>query len=259
MTDNFTESQNLQAIPKNKIKLTLTYDGTNFHGWQVQKSGVVTVQSTLQDAIERVCGKRLPVTGCSRTDAGVHANEFVCHTDIINIPCEKLSVALNSHLPSSVAVKKAELVPDSFHARYSCAGKEYIYKIFNEKYRDPFLINRAMFYPRPLDANSLSFAAQAFCGRHDFRAFMSEGSKIFDTVRTVKYCDISRFGDIVQIKIAADGFLYNMVRIIAGTVIAASEKGFSRDDISDIISSCQRKNAGPTAPACGLYLNKVFY
>lgn len=243
-----------------KIKLTLTYDGGAFHGWQVQKDAQ-TVQSTVQKAISEVCGKTLPVTGCSRTDAGVHALEYVCHTDYIDIPPEKLPQALNFHLPPSAAVKKAELVPSDFHARYSCKGKEYVYKIFNARYHDPFYLGRAMFYPKKLDESKLSDAAQAFCGRQDFRAFMAEGSKITDTERTVKYCRVERpdNGCLVTVTVAADGFLYNMVRIIAGTVILASEKNLNFDGISEIISSLDRKNAGATAPACGLYLNKVFY
>ena len=242
-----------------KIKLTLSYDGTDFHGWQVQKGGDVTVQSTLQQAIFEVCGKMLPVTGCSRTDSGVHANEFVCHTDMIDIPCEKLPLALNAHLPRTVAVKSAQKADSDFHARYSCRGKEYIYKILNSKIRDPFLEGKVFLYPKKLDTDALSQLTPAFCGKKDFRAFMAQGSKIVDTVRTVHYCDICRDGELVTLRIAADGFLYNMVRIIAGTLLLASEKGLGRGDVEGIIASCDRKNAGATAPACGLYLNKVFY
>ncbi len=243
----------------NKLKLTLSYDGTDFHGWQVQKGGDVTVQSTLQQAIFEVCGKMLPVTGCSRTDSGVHAYEFVCHTDMIDIPCEKLPLALNTHLPRTVAVTRAQEMPCDFHARYSCKGKEYIYKILNSKIRDPFLEGKVMLYPKKLDTDALLKITPAFCGKKDFRAFMAQGSKIVDTVRTVHYCDISRDGELVTIRIAADGFLYNMVRIIAGTFLLAAENGLGKDDIESIIASCDRKNAGATAPACGLYLNKVFY
>ncbi len=242
-----------------KIKLTLSYDGTDFHGWQVQKGGDVTVQSTLQQAIFEVCGKRLPVTGCSRTDSGVHANEFVCHTDMIDIPCEKLPLALNAHLPRTVAVKSAQEAAPDFHARYSCRGKEYIYKILNSKIRDPFLEGKVFLYPKKLDADALSQLSSAFCGKKDFRAFMAQGSKIVDTVRTVHYCDICRDGELLTLRIAADGFLYNMVRIIVGTFLLASEKGYDKKDVEEIIASCDRKNAGATVPACGLYLNKVFY
>ena len=243
----------------NKLMLTLSYDGTDFHGWQVQRGGDITVQSTLQKAIFEVCGRMLPVTGCSRTDSGVHANEFVCHTDMINIPCDRLPLALNTRLPRTVAVKSAKEVPCDFHARYSCKGKEYIYKILNSKIRDPFLEGKVMLYPKRLDTDALSSLSSAFCGKKDFRAFMAQGSKIEDTVRTVHYCDVSRNGDIVTLRIAADGFLYNMVRIIAGTFILAAEKNLSKADIEGIIASCDRRNAGVTAPPCGLYLNKVFY
>ena len=168
---------------------------------------------------------------------------------------------LSTRSPPSAAVKKAELVPADFHARYSCLGKEYVYKIFNARYRDPFYLGRAMFYPKPLDEKKLDEAMQAFCGRHDFRAFMAEGSKVTDCERTVKYCRVERpnGGDVVTLTVAADGFLYNMVRIIAGTAILASEKNLGFNEIAAIISSLDRKNAGATAPACGLYLNKVFY
>ena len=242
-----------------KIKLTLCYDGSDFHGWQVQKGGAVTVQSTLQKALFDVCGKNLPITGCSRTDSGVHAKEYVCHTDMTDIPCEKLPLALNAHRPRTVSVTDAQIVDGDFHARYSCKGKEYVYKILNSKIRDPFLEGRVMLYPRPLDTDKLSEISSAFCGKKDFRAFMAQGSKIVDTVRTVHYCDIFRDGDLVNIRIAADGFLYNMVRIIAGTFLLAAEKGYGKEDVEKIISSLDRKNAGPTAPACGLYLNKVFF
>ena len=241
-----------------KTKLTLTYDGAGFHGWQVQKDKV-TVQATLQDAIEAVCKKRLPVTGCSRTDAGVHAYEFVCHTDKIDIPCDKIPAALNAHLPETVSVKKAQTVPEDFHARYSCLGKEYVYMISNAPYRDPFLNGRVMFCPKKLDEGVMHSSMQALVGRHDFKSFMAQGSKIEDTVREIKYLRVTRKDDTVYLHVAADGFLYNMVRIIVGTAIMASEKQLSFDDVEKIMLSQNRKNAGATAPACGLYLNKVFY
>lgn len=241
-----------------KIKLTLAYEGTNFHGWQVQP-GVATVQGTLQEALCKAAGYNLPVTGCSRTDAGVHAVEYVCHTDFMPIPCDKIPLAVNSFLPSGIAVKQAEYADCDFHARYSCLGKEYIYKIHNANLRDPFLANRAMFYPKSLDEKIMTEAAQGICGKKDFCAFMAQGSPVADTVRTVKYCDVTRCGDIITVRVAADGFLYNMVRIIVGTLITASEKKQSAQDIAGIIASLDRTKAGATVPACGLYLNKVFY
>lgn len=241
-----------------KTKLTLTYDGKDFCGWQVQKD-VPTVQGTLQDAIEKITGTRLPVCGCSRTDSGVHALNYVCHTDYISVPEEKIPLALNTYLPSGIAVKKAEFVPADFHARYSCTGKEYIYKILNSNYLDPFLYGRVMFYPKALDDNLMNTLSGAICGKHDFSAFMAQGSPVNDTVRTVKYCDVSRQDDIITVRVCADGFLYNMVRIIVGTLVWGSQNGLCENDIKNIIDSRDRKNAGFTAEACGLYLNRIFY
>ncbi|MBR5527359.1 MAG: tRNA pseudouridine(38-40) synthase TruA [Clostridia bacterium] len=246
------------SIENSKIKLTLAYDGTSFHGWQVQKDHA-TIQGTLQEALFKATGKELPLTGCSRTDAGVHALEYVCHTDFISIPCDKIPLALNAHLPPEIIVKSAQLAESDFHARYNCRGKEYIYKILNTHLRDPFLANRAMFYPKHLDENIMNEAAQGICGKKDFRAFMAQGSPVPDTVRTVQYCDVFRQGDIVTVRVAADGFLYNMVRIIVGTLMGASEKKLTKNDIENIIDSLDRTKAGATVPACGLYLNKVFY
>lgn len=251
-------TQQTDFTPDCKTKLTICYDGSDFHGWQVQKQEK-TVQGTLQEALFRLSGKALPVTGCSRTDAGVHALNYVCHTDYISVPCDKIPIALNALLPPGISVKKAEIVSADFHARYSCTGKEYIYKIFNNNLRDPFLENRAMFYPKELDHIRMNSCAGAICGKNDFCSFMAQGSDVKDTVRTVKYCDVSKDGEIVTIRVAADGFLYNMVRIIAGTLIRASEKQWCENDILDIITSHDRTRAGFTAPPHALYLNKVFY
>lgn len=238
--------------------LTVAYDGAPYHGWQVQKNAP-SVQKTLQEAICTITGEERTVTGCSRTDAGVHALEYVCHTEKIDIPNERLPQALNAHLPPSVSVKRARTADENFHARYSCIGKEYLYKIYNSRIRDPFSVGRALFYPEPIDVESLSFVCEEFCGTHDFCAFMAQGSKIVDTVRTVRHCTLSRDGDFVLFTVSADGFLYNMVRIMVGTVLAAARGKYSRGDIQKIIASGDRKNAGFTAPPHGLYLNRVFY
>lgn len=241
-----------------RIKLTLSYDGTPYHGWQVQKNAP-SVQSTLQAALEQVAGELLPVTGCSRTDAGVHAVEYVCHTQGLTVPVEKLPLALNAHLPSSIAVYRAERVSPDFHARYDCHGKEYVYKIFNRRCRDPFSVGRALFYPEPIPVDSLAFVGKELEGEHDFRAFMAQGSKITDTRRRIYRCRLSREGDYVLLRVAADGFLYNMVRIIAGTYLAAAQGKYRPGDITRILASGQRRLAGSTAPAWGLYLNRVYY
>lgn len=245
-----------------KIALNIMYDGTRFHGWQVQNNAK-SVQGTLQDGLEAVLGFRPDVTGVSRTDSGVHANNYVCHVlkEGINIPPERLSAALNSHLrDSGIAVKSAELRDADFHARYSCTGKEYIYKIWNARYSNPFYKDRAWFYPMAIDIESMRFAEKEFVGTHDFRAFMTKGSKNEDnTVRTVKYFNVSKEDELITISVCADGFLYNMVRIMVGTYVDLARHGANEGAIRDIIESHERKNAGDTAPAEGLYLNRIFY
>ncbi len=245
-----------------KIALTIMYDGTYFHGWQVQNNAK-SVQGTLQDGLEKVLGKRPDVSGVSRTDSGVHANNYVCHIlkDDISIPPERLVAALNSHLrDSGIAVKKAEIKDADFHARYSCVGKEYIYKIWNARYANPFYKDKAMFYPMEIDIEKMRFAEEEFVGTHDFRSFMTKGSKNEDnTIRTVKYFNVKREDELVTISVCADGFLYNMVRIMVGTYIDLSRKGASKGAVKEIIQALDRRYAGDTAPAEGLYLNKIFY
>ena len=247
---------------KGKIALEIMYDGSMFHGWQVQ-SNAVSVQGTLQDALQSCVGFRPDVSGCSRTDSGVHANSYVCHIERcgINLEPERLCAALNSFLRDrGIGVKNAKYMPEDFHARYSCLGKEYIYKVWNAKYMNPFLKGKALFYPRELDIEKMRFAEEEFCGKHDFRSFMTKGSKNEDnTVRTVKYFKAERQDELVTFRVAADGFLYNMVRIMVGTYLDFSAKGASTGSIKSVIESTNRALAGDTAPAHGLYLNKVFY
>lgn len=243
-----------------KTKFTIMFDGTLLHGWQVQKN-VPTVQSTVQDALYKIFGERLSVTGCSRTDAGVHARNFVCCLDrTVNMENSAFVSAMNANLPDFVRVKEAETADAAFHPRYSCIGKEYVYNIWNEKYSNPFLRNYAMFYPRFIDIDKISFVGEELCGKHDFTSFMAKGSKITDdTVREIKYCKFSKDGGLLKITVCADGFLYNMVRIIAGTVLYASQGKIKKGGIAGIIDAKDRSFAGPTAPACGLFLNRVFY
>ena len=245
-----------------RIALTIMYDGTLFHGWQVQNNAK-SVQGSLQDGLEKVLGFRPDVTGVSRTDSGVHANNYVCHIirEGINIPPERLVAALNSHLRhSGIAVKGAEIKDANFHSRYSCKAKEYVYKIWNAHYVNPFYKDRAWFYPIKIDVEKMRFAQEEFVGTYDFRAFMTKGSKNEDnTVRSVKYFNVKREDELVTISVCADGFLYNMVRIMVGTYVDLARQGATKGAVSKIISSCDRKNAGDTAPAGGLYLNRIFY
>ncbi len=242
-----------------RIKLTLCYDGTRYHGWQVQPNAV-TVQEVLQDAVERITGVRSGITGCSRTDAGVHAKMFCCAMDSDTpLRGEKLCKALNAVLPRDVAVYAAEETAQDFHPRYDACGKRYEYHIYNGRQRDPFYEGRAVHINRPLDDVALDRAAKDFLGTHDFAAFCASGSSVEDTVRTVSHAAVRREGDLVIFSVAADGFLYNMVRIMVGTLLDISTGRIAADAIPAILTSCDRAQAGATAPACGLYLQEVYY
>ena len=249
-------------MTETKYLLTLAYDGSAFSGFQVQP-GARTVQSVVQDAVERIYGKRLDVTGCSRTDAGVHARDYkLTYTTDDTLPQiapEKIPAALNTVLPKDIAVLCARRVPTDFHVRHDVYEKEYEYVVLNRKVRDPFSAERAYLYRGPLDAPALNEAAQAFLGTHDFRGFMASGADIADTVRTVRSVSVRREGEKVIFSIAADGFLYNMVRIFVGTMLAAAEGKISPASLADVIASRDRARAGMTVPACGLYLNRVTY
>ncbi|MBR6004772.1 MAG: tRNA pseudouridine(38-40) synthase TruA [Clostridia bacterium] len=241
------------------LLLELAYNGKAYHGWQVQENAP-TVQQTFQDAWEQITGTRDNVTGCSRTDTGVHANMFCCNIRTETpLDCEKLITALNAVLPEDIAVRKCIEVPFEFHARYDCVSKEYIYRILNSPVPSPFLNGLVWQYKYPLDEKLLDRCAKHFLGKHDFSAFCSAGSSVEDTVRTVKNAQVSRQGNEVVFTIEADGFLYNMVRIITGTLIAVSQGKIKEEDIPSIIESKDRSLAGPTAPPHGLYLNKVSY
>ncbi|HIZ16228.1 MAG TPA: tRNA pseudouridine(38-40) synthase TruA [Firmicutes bacterium] len=239
--------------------LTMRFCGENYHGWQVQHNAV-TVQQTVQDALERLFGSRPGLTGCSRTDSGVHANMFCAHFDIdTDIPADKIPAALNAYLPEDIAVYACRTVDNDFHARYSASGKRYVYKILNSPYRNPFLTGRAYHVKQHLDLYSMQRAASGFIGRHDFSAFCSAGASVEDTVREVFGASVGQSGELIEFSVHADGFLYNMVRIMAGTLIDIGCGRLSSDAVSGIILSADRANAGFTAPPHGLYLDKVYY
>lgn len=241
------------------LLLTLRYSGTSFHGWQIQPNGN-TVQQELCNAFKNISGKEENIIGCSRTDAGVHANMFCCNVRTeCNIPAEKVPDALNFYLPPEISVYACEEVGYDFHARYDCKGKEYVYRIYNGKYRNPFYENKAMFYPYELDAEMLNHEAKAFIGTHDFSAFCSVGTEIEDKTREIFDCSVNRKGDLVEVRVSGNGFLYNMVRIIVGTLLDIQRGKIEKGAIPSIIESRNRDNAGVTAAAHGLYLNKVFY
>ncbi len=239
-------------------KLTIAFDGSRYKGWQFQKNAP-TVQGELTQIARRFFGDDATVTGCSRTDSGVHAENYVCNIITKSIiPTDAVVRGMNTLLPDSIAVKTCFVAEDTFHARYDCKSKEYHYKILNTNIPDPFMSGRALFFSLPLDVGLMKKTAKEIEGRHDFSAFMAAGSKITDATRTVFHTDVVREGELITFSISADGFLYNMVRIIVGTLIDVS-LGRAKMPIDEIIISRERSNAGFTAAPDGLYLYKVNY
>ncbi|MDO4199907.1 MAG: tRNA pseudouridine(38-40) synthase TruA [Clostridia bacterium] len=242
------------------IALKLSYVGTNYHGWQIQENAL-TVQEVFQKALYQILKERVDIKGCSRTDTGVHANMYIVNFRTSSLmKCENFILALNRHLPGDICVYDCAEKNHDFHARYSCKGKEYIYKIWNNKIRNPFFDGRALHYWYPLKIELMNEAAQNFVGKHDFSAFATLDTRKQENMeRTVEYFKIEKDGDFVNFIVKADGFLYNMVRIMVGTLLRVSQGKIAPNDIEKIINSKSRKFAGPTAPPQGLYLNKIFY
>ncbi len=241
----------------------IKYLGTAFHGFQVQPDKR-TVQGEICVAADAAFGVPCKVTGCSRTDSGVHANEFclTIENDGGTIPPKVLPLAIAKFLPDDICLFYAKECDFDFHPRYDAIGKEYLYRIYNDKVQDPFEFGRSWFLPRIITDEGIEkmrLAAKQIIGEYDFSAFMSAGSDTDDTIRRVDYLHIERNGKLIEIRIHANGFLYNMVRIIVGTLTEVAFGRFKPDDISRIIDSKDRNNAGMTAPASGLYLNRVDY
>lgn len=235
------------------------YDGNGFYGFQVQPHHR-TVAGELGRALSDLFGEETKVVGCSRTDSGVHAKEFFFSVKTNStIPCENIVRALNTMLPCEIGVFDCTEMPPDFHPRFDCTRKTYSYHIWNSRQPNPFLRGRALFYPYPLDEVLLNEAARQFLGEHDFSAFMSSGSQVKDRVRTVLESAVHREGQEVLFTVCATGFLYNMVRIMVGTLLEVSEGKISLSDIAGILKSKDRHTAGRTAPADGLYLERVYY
>jgi tRNA pseudouridine38-40 synthase len=251
-----------------KLLLRISYLGTHFCGYQIQKDKR-TVQGELNLATKALFGHDCDITGCSRTDSGVHAKDFcVTVTDKgedqldTDIDIKKIPRALCAHLPEDISVNSAEWVSAEFHPRYDVKYKEYIYRIYNGALRDPFEEGRALYFPYAISDEALekmNRAASGFVGKHDFSAFMASGSKVESTVREVVYADVKREGDIVTFRVAADGFLYNMVRIMTGTLVQSAYGTERYADIEKITLAKDRNAAGMTAPPDGLFLNKLVY
>ena len=241
------------------IALCLRYDGSRYHGWQVQKNEISVCQ-TVEEAVFKACGERAHVVGCGRTDAGVHALRYCANfRSDTRIPMERMPLALNSRLPADIAVTDAVEADWDFNAIGSCIKKEYVYKIWNSSIRDPFLEKRVCFYPQDLDMALMRRAAAAFEGTHDFRAVRSVGTETKTTVRTVHWCRVERDGPLITVSVCADGFLYNMCRAIVGTMVYASYGKLTPEEIPALLEKGDRRLTGPTMPPQGLYLNRVWY
>ena len=241
------------------IALKLMYNGTAYHGWQVQKNAI-SVAETLEKALSTVVCHPVKCTGAGRTDAGVHAEVYIANFRTTStIPCDRIPLAVNTRLPRDIVVVKATEVPMEFNAIGSCHRKEYTYRIYNSRLGNPFYVDRAWFYPKHLDETVMQRAADCFVGTHDFAAVRSVGTDVKSTVRTVYYYKIEREGDLISLRVCANGFLYNMARAMAGTCVYAAEGKFPPEDVAQILLNGDRTAAGPTVPPGGLYMTKLWY
>ena len=238
------------------LKVTMAYRGTAYHGFQRQENAV-GIQNVLEEKLSAITNASVKINGCSRTDTGVHANEYCFSFETEHrIPCNNIIRGMNSILPDDLAILEA---PEDFHARYSCKAKEYQYLILNRMSKDPFLADLALHYPYAMDTELMAKAAQDFVGTHDFTSFCGTANQKENSVRTIEYFKVEKDENLVKLIVKGDGFLYNMVRIMVGTLIFINEKKLAPDSIPQILAAKDRNLAGKTAEAHGLYLNKIFY
>lgn len=242
-----------------RVAFIVEYDGTDYAGWQIQKNHV-TIQEKIEEALLTLGKGHITVTGAGRTDSGVHAKGQCGHFDIeTNIPAEKFQFILNSKLPKDIRIKKSWQAEDGFHSRFSAKGKRYIYRIINAPHASALLGRFTMHVPEKLDIDKMTEAARYIVGTHDFRAFCAQGSSVKTTVRTVNKVEISKQDELIEITVEGTGFLYNMVRIIAGTLIEVGKNKKTPLQVKEIIEGKIRKEAGMTADAKGLTMDEVFY
>lgn len=235
-----------------RIKMTVAYDGTNYCGWQVQPNGI-TIEQVLNEKLSRLFGEEIVVSGASRTDSGVHSLGNICVFDTnTRMPGDKICYAINQSLPDDIVVVDSVEVADDWHPRYVNSTKTYEYRILNRKFPDPTRRLDTYFFHYNLDVYKMQKAADILVGEHDFKSFCSAGSQVKTTVRTIYSCDVNKKDDVITIRIKGNGFLYNMVRIIAGTLIKVGDGTISVDNMRSILEACDRNAAGPTAPAHGL-------
>ena len=242
-----------------RILLTIEYDGTNYSGWQRQINGLA-VQQVLEEALSDVCREKITITGASRTDAGVHAAGQACCFDTnSSIPPEKYPFVLNTMLPRDVRVQTGREVPSGFHPRFMTCGKRYTYRIVNSRHASAIRRNTHVHVPLPLDLAPMQEAAKLLLGTHDYAAFQAAGGTAKTTIRTITRAELTQLGDEIILTVEGDAFLYNMVRIIAGTLI---EIGLGRRTVnafSEAYTTLDRLSLGVTAPPQGLELTKVYY
>jgi len=242
-----------------RIKLIVEYEGTNYAGWQRQKNGL-SVQQALEEAFEKASGQRASITGAGRTDAGVHALAQVAHFDTdCTIPPEKISYAMNTHLPPDIRVKRSELAGDRFHARFSAAGKTYRYTIYQAPHPSAIYRNLSWHIRSDLNVSAMRAAAEHLTGEHDFAAFCAAGSEVKGTVRTIHALTITEAEPFLYIDVTGNGFLYNMVRIIAGTFVDVGLGRIPPERVKEILDGKDRNAGSPTAPAQGLTMVEVYY
>ncbi len=241
-----------------RMLLTISYDGTAYHGWQVQPNGI-TVQQTLQDALEKLLGERVSVTGCSRTDAGVHARRFCCHIDCkANFPENAFLKGLNSLLPNDIAIVDCKEVDLDFHARYNAKGKRYVYSFYVGSL-NPFDSRYMLHLENEPDIDLMNEFCKGIIGTHDFAGFSCSKRTVQDTVRTISECFVKKNNNKILFEIKGNGFLYNMVRILAGTALAVGQKRLKPDCYNDVFKNNDRTKAGDTLPPFALTLDEVYY
>lgn len=242
-----------------RIKLTVAYDGTDYCGWQVQPNGM-TVEEILNRELSALTGEEVKVIGASRTDAGVHAEGNVAVFDTeTGIPAERIAYALNCRLPEDIVAVKSEEVPGDWHPRYQCSVKTYEYRILNREMPDPVCRRSTVHVSYPLNLGNMRTAAGYLKGEHDFKSFCSPHTEVKDTVRTVHSLEIEKEGDIITVRISGNGFLYNMVRIIVGTLINVGRGACPPEKVKEILEARDRRKAAATAPAKGLVLKYIRY
>ena len=241
-------------------KLTLCYDGSRYKGWQKQKNTDNTVQGKVETALGRILGKEVEISGCGRTDAGVHAKKQVCSFRAeTEMSCSELLDALRKYLPEDIGAVSLERAEERFHARLSCKEKTYVYRIHNSESPNVFERKYTYAFPSELDMEKMRQAAEYLKGTHDFAPFSSVKNAKKSTVRTVSDIEIEKTDGLITIRFTGDGFLYNMVRIMVGTLIEAGDGRRAPDGIPEIFTSKNRELAGFTAPACGLFLWDIVY